>query len=79
MVLTLTELNFFMNIMETEGFFQFEIIINAFVRSFWFIWIPVRVKEWYEPLSKVTDTIFQYQGDDMAMLSLSWWLEPLSL
>ena len=24
-----------------EGFFQFEIIINVLVISFWFLWIPV--------------------------------------
>ena len=27
--------------METEGFFQFKIIINVLVSSFWFIWIPM--------------------------------------
>ena len=25
----------------TKGFFQFEIIINVLVSSFWFIWIPM--------------------------------------
>ena len=29
--------------METEGFFQFEIIINVLVSPFWFIWIPIDV------------------------------------
>ena len=26
---------------QTKGFFQFEIIINVLVSSFWFIWIPM--------------------------------------
>ena len=32
---------FFIQTIETKGFFQFQIIINVLVSSFWFIWIPM--------------------------------------
>ena len=34
-------LKYFVQTMKTKGFFEFEIIINVLVNSFWFIWIPV--------------------------------------
>ena len=39
--LTLKALKYFVQTMKTKGFFEFEIIINVLVNSFWFIWIPV--------------------------------------
>ena len=33
--------NIFVQTMETKGFYQFEIIINVFVSSLCFIWIPM--------------------------------------
>ena len=39
--LTLKALKYFVLTMETKGFYQFEIIINVFVSSFGFIWIPM--------------------------------------
>ena len=39
--LTLITLNYFGKTMETEGFFQFEIITNVLVSYFRFIWIPM--------------------------------------
>ena len=32
---------FYENYGDQTGFFQFEIIINALISSFWFIWIPM--------------------------------------
>ena len=39
--LTLKALNFLWKPWRSKGFFQFEIMTNVLVSSFWFIWIPM--------------------------------------